>query len=81
MIRSCISDELRQYLELDGAPLPLVDYEEPQCYMLMPVTFSPGPAGGVMARVPGIRAVGEGEDPTEALAALAVVIRENLEQL
>ena len=76
-----LSDEQRQYLILDGAPLPLVDYQQATSYILMPVKFSPGPKGSVQARVPGIRAVGEAEQPMEALATLAIVIKENLDRL
>jgi hypothetical protein len=76
-----VSEEQRQYLKLDGAPLPLVDYDEGQCYMLMPVRFSPGTNGRVLARVPGVRAVGEADQPTEAVATLAVLIKGTLEKL
>lgn len=76
-----VTDEQRQYLDLDGAPLPLIDAERGLGYMLMPVNFTRGPNGSVQARVPGIRAVGEADQPTEALATLAVLIKENLEVL
>ena len=76
-----ISDEQRQYLDLDGAPLPLIDADQGRGYMLMPVSFTRGSGGCVLARVPGIRAVGEGDLPTEALATLAVLIKEVLERL
>jgi hypothetical protein len=49
--------------------------------MLMPVNFTLGPNRSVQARVPGIRAVGEGDVATEALATLAVLIKEVLERL
>jgi hypothetical protein len=70
-----VSDEQRQYLDLDGAPLPLIDAERGRGYMLMPVTFTRGPSGRVLARVPGIRAAGEADQPTEALATLAILIK------
>lgn len=76
-----VSDEQRRLLKLDGAPLPLVDHVGGKCYMLMPVSFSRGPNGRVLARVPGIRAMGEANQPTEALATLAVLINEVLERL
>lgn len=76
-----VPDEIRQYLDLDGPPLPLIDPERGRCYMLMPVTFSSEPPGRVSARVPGIRAVGEADQPTDALATLAVVVRDNLNRL
>ena len=76
-----VSDEQRQYLKLDGAPLPLIDAERGRAYMLMPVNFTPGEGGRVLARVPGIRAVGEADQPTEALATVAVLIKEVLERL
>lgn len=76
-----VSDEQRRYLLLDGAPLPLVDYEQGTSYILMPVKYSPGPEGWVQARVPGIRAVAEAEQPMEALATLAVVIKQDLDRL
>jgi hypothetical protein len=76
-----VSDEQRRYLDLDGAPLPLIDAERVRGYMLMPVNFTPRPGGRVMARVPGIRAVGEADQATDALATLAVLIKEVLERL
>lgn len=76
-----LSDEQRQYLNLDGAPLPFIDAEEGRCYMLMPVNFTQARGGRVLARVPGIGAIGEADQPTEALATLAIVIKEALESL
>ena len=76
-----ISKEQRRYLKLDGAPLPLIDAEVGHGYMLMPVTFSRGPGRTVLARVPGVRAVGEADLATEALATLAILIKENLHRL
>ena len=38
-----VSDEQRQYLDLDGAPLPLIDAERGGGYMLMPVNLTRGP--------------------------------------
>ena len=49
-------------------------------YLLMPVKFS-GRPGRIEARVPGIRTAGEGDQATEALATLAWLIKENLDQL
>jgi len=76
-----VPDELRQYLDLDGPPLPLIDAEQGRGYMLMPVNFRLGPDRSVQARVPGIRAVGEGDKATEALATLAILIKDVLERL
>jgi hypothetical protein len=76
-----VSDEQRQYLKLDGAPLPLVNDDDAACYMLMPVRFTRDASGSVLARVPGIPACGEGDQPIEALATLAVLIQINLERL
>ena len=76
-----VPDELRHYLNLDGAPLPLIDPEGGRCCMLMPVNFTRGPGGRVLARVPGIRAVREADQPTEALATLALLIKDVLERL
>ena len=56
-----VSDEQREFLDLDGAPLPFIDDKRGRCYMLMPVNFTRSPGSGVYARVPGIRAVGEAE--------------------
>ena len=47
----------------------------------MPVNFRLGPDRSVQARVPGIRAVGEGDKATEALATLAILIKDVLERL
>ena len=49
--------------------------------MLMPVSFTRGPGHRVLARVPGVRAVGEADQATEALATLAIVIKDRLEDL
>ena len=49
--------------------------------MLMPVRFAQNRSGSLSARVPGIRAVGEGDEAIEALATLAVLIKINLERL
>jgi hypothetical protein len=76
-----VSDEQRQYLDLDGPPLPLIEPEEGRGYMLMPVTFTRGHGDRILARIPGIRAAGEADQPTEALATLAIVIKQALEQL
>ena len=76
-----ISEEQRHFLELDGPPLPLIDAESGQGYVLMPVQFTRNPLGRIFARVPGIRAVGEANLPTEALATLALVIKDHLEEL
>jgi hypothetical protein len=76
-----VPDELRHYLDVDGPPIPLIDAEEGHGYMLMPVTFTRGSPGRVLARVPGIRAVGEGNQPTEALATLALLLKDVLERL
>jgi len=76
-----VSDEQRHYLDLDGAPIPLIDAEQGRGYMLMPVNFTRNSDGSILARVPGIRAVGEADVPTDALATLAVLIKDNLERL
>ncbi len=76
-----VSDEQREFLTLDGPPLPLVDAEEGRCYMLMPVTFDRDRNGRIMARVPGIRAIGEADQPVEALATLAILIKDVLDRL
>ena len=76
-----VSDEQRHYLDLDGPPIPLIDAERGQGYMLMPVRFTRNPLGRIFARVPGIRAVGEADQPTEALATLALVIKDHLHEL
>jgi hypothetical protein len=76
-----VSNEQRHFLRLDGAPLPLVDEGADQCYMLMPVTFSRTPDGSVQAPVPGICAVGEADQPLDALATLAVLLQDKMEYL
>jgi len=76
-----VSDEQRHYLTLDGPPLPLIDPEKGQCYILMPVNFTRKHNGRFEARVPGVRAAGEAAKPTEALATLAVLIKEVMDRL
>jgi hypothetical protein len=76
-----VSEEQRHYLNVDGPPLPLIDPDAGRGYMLMPVSFTRGPGHRVLARVPGVRAVGEADQATEALATLAIVIKDRLEDL
>lgn len=76
-----VSDEQRHYLKVDGPPLPLIDPDAGRGYLLMPVSFTRGPGRRIVARVPGIRAVGEADQATEALATLAIVIKDRLEEL
>jgi hypothetical protein len=76
-----VPEELQHYLDLDGPPIPLIDSERGQGYMLMPVSFTRGPGRRILARVPGIAAVGEADQPTEALATLAVLIQQVLHRL
>lgn len=76
-----IPDELRFYLDADGPPLPLIDPEKARGYLLMPVNFTRSPNGGISARVPGIRAVGEADQATDALATLAILIQEVIDRL
>jgi len=49
--------------------------------MLMPVNFTRDRSGRVLARVPGIQAVGEADQPAEAMATLAILIKNVLETL
>jgi len=76
-----VSDEQRQFLRLDGAPLPVVDDESGRCYMLMPVNFTRGSGGRIVARVSSIRAAGEANQPLEALGTLSVLIQDKLDSL
>lgn len=66
-----ISDEQRQSLDLDGAPLPLLDEETGHAYILLSVDLSAAPMGGIRAEFQGMNAVGEGDEPEDALWALA----------
>ena len=75
-----LPEELRPFLEHDGPPLPIVDYEGTDAYLLMPVRFT-RVRDGIQARIPGIDAVGEADQPTEALAALAVLLQKVMHQL
>lgn len=53
-----LTDEQRQVLQEDGAPMPLIDGDAGKCYMVMPVEFSS--EGTVFrARMPGFGAVAE----------------------
>ena len=70
-----VSDEQRQYLDLDGVPLPLIDAEGGRAYMVMPVDISADEPGTFRATMPGIDAVAEVEIPSDAVETLAVLLR------
>lgn len=70
-----ISDEQRQYLDLHGAPLPLLDEETGHAYLLLSVHLSAAPMGGVRAEGQDMDAIGEGDEPEDALWALAEAVK------
>ena len=75
-----LTDEQRQILQEDGAPLPLLDASAGRCYMVMPVDVFADEAGVFRASVPGMNAVAEAELPSDAAETLAVLLRTMLEQ-
>jgi len=76
-----VSNEQRQILEQDGAPMPLVDGIAGKCYMVLPVEFSSAGSGVVRARIPGVRAVADADDPTDAAMTLAIVLGKLLNEV
>jgi hypothetical protein len=65
----------RHALAESGAPLPLLDDETGQAYILLSVDLSPAPMGGIRAESQGMDAVGEGDEPEDALWALAASVK------
>lgn len=71
-----LSDDQRKVLKEEyGAPVPVIDAESAKGYVLLPVDFSPTEPDGVRAALRGIRAIGEGEEPYDALLALCAAIQ------
>lgn len=75
-----VTDEQRQVLQEDGVPMPLIDGDAGKCYIVMPVAFSRESDGFFRARLPGFGAVAEAEVPSDAAAALAILVRKMVEQ-
>ncbi len=75
-----VTDEQRQILQEDGVPMPLFDAYAGKCYMVMPVDFSTEGTGVFQARVPGMGALAEADVPSDAVEALAILLRKMLEQ-
>ena len=57
-----VSDELRHYLDMDGAPLPLIDVERARLHGHASELHTESQRPHLGAR-PGIRAVGEADSP------------------
>lgn len=75
-----VTDEQRQILQEEGAPLLLLDGTAAKCYIVMPVNLSRAEAGIFHATMPGIGAVAEAEVPSDAAETLVVLLRTMLEQ-
>lgn len=77
---SILSDDQRQAIEQNGAPLPIIDDLTNSTYMLMSVECTAASEqGGFIARIPGIAAYGEGETTQDASLALCEALRGYLE--
>jgi len=70
-----LSSEQRQAVAEFGTPLPVIDSETNQTYVLVEVEVSTDPqAGGFSACVPGIDAFGAGDTREEATLALVAIL-------
>lgn len=67
------ADQRRAVAEF-GTPLPLIDTQTNQTYVLMGVEVTTEPHGGYSACVPGIDAFGGGDTREEATLALAIIL-------
>ena len=75
-----LTDDQRQAIKQDGTPMPIVDEQAGQTYILLSVRNLPEPAqGGFLATIPGIAAYGGGETEQEASLALCEALRGYLE--
>jgi hypothetical protein len=73
------TDEQRTAIRDLGTPCPLVDETTGALYVLLKVAVERLPGNdGFRARVPGIPAIGEGDDPTEATFALTHALHGSL---
>lgn len=71
-----LSDDQRQTIKKYGTPMPIVDRDTNDAYILLRVEFASGSdQDGFTARVPGIEAYGEGETAQEASLALCEALR------
>lgn len=75
-----LSAEQRQAIALEGTPLPLIDADDNQAYLLLAVDFSPGVDGSVIASIPGLGLYGDADTPDEAVASLAQAARSLCDQ-
>ena len=69
-----LSDQQQRAIALQGTPLPMFDPVAKRGYVLLEVAFTNADPDGVQATIPGISVLAEGETPTDALTALAVVL-------
>lgn len=69
-----LSGEVQKGIDEFGAPMPVVD-ENDRVLMLMEPVFTHDARHGYSARLPGIRAFGEGETKDEAALALREALR------
>lgn len=75
-----LSSEQREAIADYGTPLPITDDETGEAYMLLGIEFQTDPeSGSVVARVPGIRAYGEGDSEEEAMLALSAALNSYIE--
>ncbi len=76
---STLSNDQRQAIADFGTPLPVVDPETNQTYVLVEVEVAADPQGGFSACVPGIDAFGGGDTQEDATLAFAVILGKVLE--
>lgn len=70
-----VSDEQRHMIRELGLPLPVMDRQATQCFMLLPVELLPDPLGGFSATISGIDVTGGGDSAEEAMVALSTVLQ------
>ncbi len=69
-----IPDDLREAIEQDGTPLPLIEPDEGKAYLVLRVNIGRTQNGVFRAVAQGVNAVGDGDIPSDALFALCMGI-------
>ena len=67
-------DEVKAEIAEHGTPLPFIEPDDGKAYVVLSVKFSRTHDNRFRAVAQGVTAVGEGEEPTDALFALCAAI-------
>jgi hypothetical protein len=69
-----LPDELKAEIAEYGTPLPFVEPDDGEAYVVLSVKFSRTYDNGFRAVAQGVNAVGDGDEPSDALFALCAAI-------